>query len=496
MVVDALVIGSGFGGLGAALTLAEGGARVVLCESLRYPGGCASTFTRGPWRFEAGATLFSGFDPGQLFDRWISTHRMEVETRVVDPAIELRTQGLTLKLPPDRARLVAQFEALPGAPSDRLRAFFDHQRRVADALWALFDDPSLLPPFDAATLLRHVARAPKYLPVLPWITRSLGAVLDHHGLAHFEPLRVYLDALCQITVQVSADEAEAPFALSAMDYLSRGTRHVHGGIGALAVAMARAVEQLGGDVRMSDAVRSLSRDGDVWVADTRRGTVRAKTVVANVLPQRLAAMLGRDPADVASLARKVEDGWGAVMLYLGVHRDAKLRPEAHHLELVREVGRPFIEGNHAFASISGLDETRGPDGARTVTVSTHVPMKKLLAMDDAAQGRYVAAVQRALDDTLRARAPELSDAIVHRMTASPRTFERFTGRTAGYVGGVPRRVGLANYQGLWPSPVEPGLYLVGDSVFPGQSTLATAVGGHRVATHALAQAGAALRTVA
>ena len=36
---DALVIGAGFGGLGAALTLASAGARVGLVEALTYPGG-------------------------------------------------------------------------------------------------------------------------------------------------------------------------------------------------------------------------------------------------------------------------------------------------------------------------------------------------------------------------------------------------------------------------------------------------------------------------
>ena len=54
----------------------------------------------------------------------------------------------------------------------------------------------------------------------------------------FTPLRTYLDALCQITVQCGATEAEAPFALGAMDYYWRGTGHVRGGIGQLASALA------------------------------------------------------------------------------------------------------------------------------------------------------------------------------------------------------------------------------------------------------------------
>jgi hypothetical protein len=55
------------------------------------------------------------------------------------------------------------------------------------------------------------------------------------------------------------------------------------------------------------------------------------------------------------------------------------------------------------------------------------------------------------------------------------------------VGGVPRRAGLGQYARIGPTEVERALWLVGDSVFPGQSTLATAIGGQRTATALLAR---------
>ena len=116
---------------------------------------------------------------------------------------------------------------------------------------------------------------------------------------------------------------------------------------------------------------------------------------------------------------------------------------------------------------------------RTATVSTHVPMRALRESADPAS--YLGAIQTRSTATLKERAPEIAAAIVRDLTASPRTFQRFTGRDFGYVGGIPRRAGLANYRRLGPTAVLPGLYLVGDSVFPGQSTLATALGGLRVA---------------
>ena len=52
------------------------------------------------------------------------------------------------------------------------------------------------------------------------------------------------------------------------------------------------------------------------------------------------------------------------------------------------------------------------------------------------------------------------------------------------VGGIPKKAGLHNYTNLWPTNPLPNLWMVGDSHFPGQSTLATAVGGVRTA-HAI-----------
>jgi phytoene dehydrogenase-like protein len=479
---DVAIIGAGFGGLGAALSLAERGAKVVVLEALTYPGGCASTFTRKRHRFESGATLFSGFGEGQLFSTWQARHRWPLRFVSLDPIVELRAPGLSLAVPSTRDAWIDTLSALPGAPKKQLSAFFAEQRRVADVLWDLFADPGLLPPFTAAAFLTHLGRSPRYLTLLRHVGRSLLAMVERHGLADFSPLRVFLDGVCQITVQTSAAEAEAPFALATMDYFFRGTGHVQGGIGELARALATTVGELGGDVRFADKVTSLARTEGRWTLTTRRGEVRAKTVVANLLPQTVKKLAHLPDGPVDRLAARVEDGWGAAMWYLVVRPDAVAKRAPCHLELVADPSRPFTEGNHVFASVSGVDETdRSPDGNRTVTVSTHVPMRKLLAQDEAGRARYIGDVQTEMKATLAELAPELSAGIVWSMPGSPRTFERFTGRHEGYVGGVPRTVGLSHYLGLFPSPVADDLWLVGDSVFPGQSTLAAAIGGVKVA---------------
>ncbi|MGM0558827.1 MAG: phytoene desaturase family protein [Myxococcota bacterium] len=481
---DVAVIGAGFGGLGCALELASRGAKVAVFERLNYPGGCASTFERRGYKFESGATLFSGFDDHQLFGTWIERFGLGIDFQAIDPIVEMRFGEFELDVPRDREALVEAFCAMDGAPQTKIRKFFERQKRVADALWALFNDPDLLPPFSASALLEHIRRSPRYLRLVPLVGRTLASVLDSWGVGEFEPLRRYLDAVCQITVQTSVDEVEAPFALGAMDYYFRGTGHVHGGIGELAWAIAGAIEDNGGDVFFADQVNRLAPVTDGWIVESRRREIEVDQVAANLLPSAVSHMLPPDAGSrtLERLSDDVQRGWGAAMLYLGLEPGAELRPEAHHLELVGDPDESFIEGNHVFCSISGEDETdRSPDGGRTVTCSTHVDMDRLLGNDDEAQAAYIDDIHERMRSTIQTRAPQLARWINFEMTASPRTFERFTGRPQGFVGGIPRRAGLSNYRRLAPSSVIDGLYLVGDSVFPGQSTLATTLGGVRTA---------------
>lgn len=484
-----MVIGAGFGGLGAAMGLVERGARVTVCELLDYPGGCAGTFTRRGLRFDAGATLSSGLGDGQLFARWLQARGVPLATARLDPVVELRAPGLRLAVCADRAAFVERMAAQAGARADAVRRFFALQGEVAEALWRVLDDPGLLPPLGLSGLLRHAARLGSYLPIARWVGRPLLDVLRHCGVAELPALRLFCDAVCQITVQCPASEAEAPFALATLDYFFRGTRHVQGGIGGLARALVTGLTQLGATVCYHRPVQSLTPEpGGGWRVQTRRGPIRARAVVANLLPQALQRLLSAPNQRLARLARPLDAGWSAAMLYLLARAPAGAPSAAHHLELVGDPSAALIEGNHLFASISGADEeTRAPVGTRVITVSTHLPAPRLAGLSPAATAAYVATVQARMREVFAAQAPEWSTAIEQCMTASPRTFERYTRRPGGLVGGAPRRAGLHNYRGAWPRPVAPDLWLVGDSQFPGQSTLAAALGGLRVAA-ALAEA--------
>jgi phytoene dehydrogenase-like protein len=167
------------------------------------------------------------------------------------------------------------------------------------------------------------------------------------------------------------------------------------------------------------------------------------------------------------------------MIYVGL--DGAAVPAEfplHHQVITRE---PMAEGNAIFLSLSpAWDKHRGPAGQRAMTISTHTNLADwwhLFEHDRAAyearKAAYVARMLVAAETAL----PGLREAAHLILPGTPVTFQRFTRRAWGWVGGFPQ----TSLFRAWGSRLGPGLWLVGDSIFPGQSTAAVALGGMRVA---------------
>lgn len=515
-----VVIGAGFGGLAAALTLAERGVSVALLEALPYSGGCASTFRRHGVRYEAGATLFSGLAPasatraGGFFTRALARHGQRVDVDFADPVIEHRVIGagghndVVVNAVRDRAAFVESL--CRGATEQQargVRRFMARQQKVADLLWPVLDDDARLPFFTRSArnaLGFHAGNVFGYAAALPTLWslhgKSLRAVLDDDGVADFAPLRSWCESLCQIAVQCSAADADAVFALCALDYIWRGTGHVHGGIGALAGALEACIKEAGGEVFLARKARNVSRDRDGFIVDTGAGPIAARRLLLNLLPADAARLL-RVPLPSALIARQndVDNGWGAVMLYLVLRPPEQTSPSPRHIDLVGPShgdgngDLALVDGHHVFVSVSSADEGRfdddeaavlGGGDLRTATVSTHIALSRLRDSDDDGAA-LVQTVQQRMALCVAAALPGWR--VLRTTPASPRTFARYTGRSGGAVGGVPRRAGIHGWLdgSLTHNEVVPGAALIGDSVFPGQSTLGVAVGGARAA-HRLA----------
>lgn len=473
-----VVIGAGIGGLVAAAALAKAGLDVVVLEAHVDPGGCASTFLHQGYRFDAGATLAGGFDAGGAMARVAAaTGVTDWPVKPVDAAISVHLPGQQPILRWGDVRRWGEHEAAFGAGSHR---FWQWQERAADALWALALQS---PPFPPQSLSEVTALARTGLSRLrPDLMLDALRPAAVHLRGHSAALRLFVDGQLLIAAQTTAARANALYAAAALDLPRRGVVEVQGGMGALADALVTAIRAHGGNVHFRHEVTQVTPAADGgWVAHTKRGAIfSADQILFNLPPWNSRALL-RDAAPAALIRRTAQpvNGWGAFVLYLGVEARAFPLDGPLHHQVLR--GEPLGEGNSVFISISPAhDASRAPVGKRALTLSTHTTLDPWWHLFEHNRPAYDARKDAYTERLLQAAEsifPSLRGAVSLLMPGTPVTFERFTRRTRGWVGGFPQTSLLRG----WGPRLGPRLWMVGDSIFPGQSVAAVALGGLRVA---------------
>lgn len=140
------------------------------------------------------------------------------------------------------------------------------------------------------------------------------------------------------------------------------------------------------------------------------------------------------------------------------------------------------EGETLYISMSPeWDSSRAPDGYRAVTVSTHTNVQQWWDMIERDEQEYYdcknAFAERiiaTIDKTLSG----FESATEMILPGTPVTYEFYTLRHKGMVGGFPQS---SLFKARGPRTGIHNVRLVGDSVFPGQSTAGVTLGGIRVA---------------
>lgn len=460
---DLAVIGGGVAGLTAAALAARSGARVFLAEHHNVPGGCAAFYQRDGYRFDVGATVVNGFGARGIHRRVFEALGATVAAMPLELAMMVHLPTLRIARYGDerwRAERIAAF-------GERYEGFWQRQERIADRVWDFAARlPSLPADLTSAVHLARVFRV-RDLALLGFQGRSLASLLPRDASPE---LRAFIDLQLLITAQSPAIATDLAFGAAALDIAREGTYHLEGGIATIATALARALRRFGGTIAYRTDVTRIRVDrgkfAGIELADG--STIVARHGVAAIPYENLVALLGKTPDPNARTRQR----WSAVTAYVGV--EAGVLPEdlpLHHQVLLDDRA-PLGEANSIFVSLSAAsDRGRARDGGRAITLSTHSDPQQ---WEDAYRNGSIASLQREYAQRMlagleRAAGKRITPAFFELGT--PHTFERYTLRYRGLVGGTPQRIESANLRARSHRSGIGGLTLCGDTIFPGQSTV-------------------------
>ncbi len=462
---DLVVIGSGFGGLTAAALAAAAGARVELIEQHTRPGGCAGDFALGGFWFPAGATVVTGLEPGGILRQVFDTLEVQVDSRPLDPSIVFHAGGTQLQYSMSTESWKESLRKVFPATARAYERFWDWTHTAGGQVYAIGAHlPSL--PLRSFSDVRRTAPAlsPGLISLLPVLPRTIRGQMRRLGAGGEPVIDGIIDALLMDATGAAAGECSAVQGAIALDLYRRGCQWVEGGTGRLAMELVRAIRRAGSTVSFATAVARLRRIGRDWfvsLSDGRELTARA--VIANVPPAGLDRLLGHRP-------RLPEPGtaWGAFVLHLGIDATGLVNPYPYH-----QVLHP--EDAHGNSFISIFPSAKRDSIRWSLSVSRHVDPRTWLRFPAELARARNDLEQSMLDDVARV-VPDVRKRALLVRSATPATFERFTARPGGYVGGLVQRPNVVALRAPGHRPAE-GLFMAGDHVFPGQGTVGTALSG-------------------
>jgi phytoene dehydrogenase-like protein len=336
------------------------------------------------------------------------------------------------------------------------------------------------------------------LPLVRYACWTMGDALRSCGLRDDAPLVGLLSMLLEDTVHATVDDAPLINGALGITIRGAGLTRMRGGMYGFWQRFVAHYRNLGGTLQVGCPVRQIERlpriEGGGFRIETRHGPVLARQVVSAVPTALSAQMAFPEVKRVLRpfLRRDAAAVGGAMVVFLGVPvAEVDGQAFTHH-QLLQNYRTPLGNGNNMFVSVSAPGDTiSAPPGHRAVMISTHCDLEDWEGLEPEEYKRRKTQAGRRLIDLARRVYPELGRRNLVCEIATPRTFERFTHRPRGAVGGIRQTLANSNQHAVPCDIGVPGFWLAGDTTWPGLGTVACVLGSRLVAEGVLAAAGSA-----
>jgi len=242
------IIGSGFGGLGAAIRLAAHGHRVEIFESRDKPGGRAYVYEKNGFKFDGGPTVITA--PFMFDDIWKTAGRNRedyVKFVPVSPFYRIfNSDGIQFDYNADLDFTLGQIEKISPEDKQGYLRFLATTKPIFDKGFVELADKPFLRIGDMLKVAPDLIKLQSYKSVYAYVSQFI----KHDFLRQifsFHPLLV------------GGNPYDTASIYAMIHYLERewGVHYAIGGTGAIVDAMVKLFEELGGKLHLSQPIASL-----------------------------------------------------------------------------------------------------------------------------------------------------------------------------------------------------------------------------------------------
>jgi phytoene desaturase len=464
------VIGSGFGGLAAAVRLRARGYEVTVLEALDQPGGRARVFRQDGFTFDAGPTVVTA--PYLLHELFALVGRDSAdyfELMPVDPFYRiLFNDGTSFDYVGDDERLSEQIKAFEPRDVDGYHRLVEHSRRIFEVGYTQLADR----PFTRVTDMLRVLPAMVRLGSQRSVYDVVASYISDERLRQafsFEPLLVGGDPFRTTSIYLLIHWLERKW----------GVHFAKGGTTSIVHGLTRLLDDIGVEVRLNAPVaRIVTRSGRVSGVELESGeSLDADVVVSNADPSFVYGRMldRRDRRGMSNRRlRRVRQSMGLFVAYFGTSRQY---PDVKHHTIVmgpryRELLRDIFERRILADDFSlylhaptRSDPSLAPEGHEAFYVLSPVPNNASgIVWDDAKRAEYF---DRILSELERRVLPDVRRHIVTSHIMTPYEFEHDLRSVDGSAFGPEPVLTQSAWFRYHNVSALPGLFFVGAGTHPG-----------------------------
>lgn len=460
---DVIVIGSGMGGLSAACILSSKGYKVSVLEANLLPGGCTSTYYRKGYMFEAGATTLVGLDVGMPLHYVLQKCKIELNaSRLMKPMQITLKNGTVVTRYENLKEWIAEAERIFGKKNQK--EFWGQCFQISEFVWKSSLNQLHFPPATFNDLLQTAKNVSiKQFQFLPFSFISVYDFLKKFDLHNNELFVEFINEQLLITAQNNAEEVNMLFGATALCYTNFGNYYMPGGMIEMVKPMIKFIESKGGEFINRTKVEHIEKRGEKYFLTTNKENYECEYLISNITVNNLLE-IWKDKSVHNKFYSKIfssEKLVSAFQVGIAFKKSKNFDCIHHQIHLRKPLSQ--IQSKSIFISLNMPDDTsRCPADCMVASVSTHVmnPEKNTIVNKTEIENEIINAL---IENNFFSK-----DDVLYYHSATPETWQRWTFRKWGFVGGYPQYMKVKPWQMLEHRLDNYKAYIVGDSVYPGQ----------------------------